>query len=207
MRHRRCRLQQLACGPGRRCVGSASLPCWPRRPAPCQPDGGTETRRRRLPRRAGERSEWPVRNADTADSSEPGAMGAPASRRAPRSAAQRGEPRYSCPAERLRPAATGNGDLKMGEADKIKTDKIKDLFLRANQTAAQFDPEARERILGQLALKASDDPRFREALRRNPDQVVESEAARLNIKASPEDLKDVGEKAREIASRAAPDAA
>ncbi len=95
----------------------------------------------------------------------------------------------------------------MGEADKIKTDKIKDLFLRANQTAAQFDPEARERILGQLALKASDDPRFREALRRNPDQVVESEAARLNIKASPEDLKDVGEKAREIASRTVPDAA
>jgi hypothetical protein len=83
-------------------------------------------------------------------------------------------------------------------------EKIKALFNRANKTAEQFDPEARERILGQLALKANDDPRFREALRKRPDQVVESEAARLNIKASPEDLKEVGEKAREIASRAVP---
>lgn len=85
--------------------------------------------------------------------------------------------------------------------------KIKELFRRANQAAAEFDPEARERILGQLALRASDDPRFRDALRKNPDQVVQTEAARLNIKASPEALKDVGEKAREIASRAVPDAA
>jgi hypothetical protein len=84
--------------------------------------------------------------------------------------------------------------------------KIKSIFQKANRAAAEQDPDVRARILGSLAIKAADDPAFREALRKNPTQVAEKEAAISNLQVSPEDLKEVGQKAKELTSRAVPDA-
>lgn len=84
--------------------------------------------------------------------------------------------------------------------------KLKKLFQQASRTAAEQDPDVRAKILGSLTVKAAEDPQFREALQKNPLQVAEKEAAISNFQVSPEDLKEVGEKAKELSSRAVPDA-